>query len=125
MGDKAMKGTTSRWHRFDAQGNKQVRVFGINEIPDPLKEPCYTEWCRGNGPFSEEGLASLRKANSAAHKGVPKSEEQRAKMRAAKLGVPKTEAHRKAMSAAHMGRAKSEAHRQSMIGSRKRKNNDQ
>jgi len=120
-----MKGTTSRWHRFDAQGNKQVRVFGKDEIPDPLKEPCYTEWRRGNGPFSEAGLASLRAANSQAHKGVPKSPEQREKMRAAKLGIPKTEAHRKAMSAAHMGKKKSESHRQAMIGSKKRKNNDQ
>jgi hypothetical protein len=114
------KGTTSRWHRFDAQGNKQVRVFGITEIPDPLKEDCYTPWMRGNGPFSEEGLKNIKEKNSRTHKGVPKSPEQKEKMRQAKLGVPKTLEHRKAMSAAHMGKPKSESHRQAMIGSKRR-----
>jgi hypothetical protein len=114
------KGTTSRWHRFDAQGNKHIRTFPIGEIPDPLKEDCYTPWMKGNGPFSEEGLHNLRVANSQVHGGVPKSPEQREKMRQAKLGVPKTLEHRAAMSAAHMGKPKSESHRQAMISARRR-----
>jgi hypothetical protein len=124
MGGKIMKGTTSRWHRFDAQGNKQQKVFKIDEIPDPLKEPCFTEWRRGNGPFSDEALAKLRVSNSQVHGGKPKSPEQKAKMRAAKLGVPKTLEHRAAMSAAQMGRKKSEAQRQAMIGSKRRKHDN-
>ena len=114
------KGTTSRWHRFDAQGNKQIRTFPYGESPDPIKDPCFTEWRKGNGPFTEEGLHNLRIANSQTHGGKPKSDEQRAKMRAAKLGVPKTAEHRAAMSAAHMGKPKSEKHRQSMIGAKRR-----
>jgi hypothetical protein len=114
------KGTTSRWHRFDAQGNKQIRTFPFGEIPDPIKDPCFTEWRKGNGPFTEEGLHNLRIANSQTHGGKPKSDEQRAKMRLAKLGVPKTAEHRAAMSAAHMGKPKSEKHRQSMIGAKRR-----
>ena len=114
------KGKKSRWHRFDAQGNKHIRTFPIGEIPEPIKEDCYTPWMQGNGPFSEEGLKNIREKNSKTHKGVPKSPEQKEKMRLAKLGVPKTLEHRAAMSAAHMGRPKSEAHKRSMREAKRR-----
>ena len=94
------KGMWSRWHRYDSNGNKMIRKFELNETPSPLLEEGYTEWTRGTGPLSPEHYENLTNAVKAFSTGVPKSEEQKEKMRLAKLGVPKTEEHKKNMSLA-------------------------
>lgn len=94
------KGMWSRWHRFDSNGAKYIKKFELNETPDPLIEEGYTEWKRGTGPMSPEHYKNLTDAVRAFSAGVPKSEEQKEKMRLAKLGVPKSEEHRKNMSLA-------------------------
>lgn len=92
------KGMWSRWHRFDKNGAKYIRKFGINETPNPLIEPGYTEWRRGTGPLEDEHYKNVTNGVRNACLGVPKTEEQKHKMSLAKLGVPKSEEHRKAMS---------------------------
>lgn len=92
------KGKWTRWHRFDSKGVKMIRKFDIGE--KPVNEPGYTEWKRGTGPMSPETYENVTNAVRKACLGVPKSEEQKLKMRLAKLGVPKTEEHRKNMSLA-------------------------
>jgi len=94
----------SRWHRFDSNGVKHIKRFGIEEIPTPLQEQGYTQWTRGTGPHSPEALHNLRIAVQRACKGVPKSPEQKEKMRIAKLGVPKTEQHKLNMKLSHQRR---------------------
>jgi hypothetical protein len=91
------KGMWSRWHRFDDQGVKQIKKFGTDETPNPLVEPGYTEWKRGTGPMSPEQYVNVTTAVKKACIGVPKTEEQKQKMRMAKLGVPKSEEHKKNM----------------------------
>ena len=54
----------------------------------------YTEWVKGTGPHSEEAYQKVSEGIRRACKGVPKSAEQKQKMRQAKLGVPKSEEHK-------------------------------
>lgn len=91
------KGYWSRWHRFDANGIKQIKKFEINETPNPLQIPGYTEWRRGCGPLSPEHYENVVNAVRAFAKGRPKTPEQIEKMRLAKLGKPKSLEHRENM----------------------------
>ena len=88
----------TRWHRFDKNGTKQIKKFEVNE--KPVNSPEYTEWRRGTGPLSPEHYKNVTEAVRNACIGVPKTEEQKHKMRLAKLGVPKSEEQRKNMSLA-------------------------
>ena len=88
----------TRWHRFDDKGVKYIKNHPVGGKPP--SEPGFTDWKRGTGPFSEIQLNTLRVAVQKACKGVPKSPEQKQKMRMAKLGVPKTEKHKQAMRSA-------------------------
>ena len=94
----------SRWHRFDDKGVKYIKRFEINEKPNPISETGYTDWHRGTGPHSEQALNNLRIAVQKACKGIPKSPEQKEKMRQAKLGKPKTEQHKLNMKLGHQRR---------------------
>lgn len=90
-----------KYHCF--QGTlKVLRAFLISSPPQDL--PDHTSWVRGNGPLSPEAKARVVAATKLSQTGIPKSPEQREKMRQAKLGVPKSEAHRKAMSLAQLKR---------------------
>ncbi len=100
---KLGKGEWKRWHRYNAQGEKEQRCFPIGATPP--HEQGYTAWTPGTGAPTEQALRNTREAVSRAHKGVPKSPEQRAKMRLAKLGKPKTLEHRRNMSEAQLRRA--------------------
>lgn len=66
-------------------------------MPVPLQENGFSEWIRGTGPLSPEHRENVAKALRAVCKGVPKSVEQKEKMRLAKLGVPKSESHKESM----------------------------
>jgi hypothetical protein len=92
-----------RYHCFDNQGNKLVCTVLISQIPTPL--PNHTEWKRGLGRMSEEQRRVVGGKISAKVKGVPKTQEQKHKMRLAKLGVPKSEEHKRNMSLSQLARA--------------------
>jgi len=100
---KLGKGEWCRWHRYNAQGEKEQRCFPIGTIP--AHDEGYSAWTQGTGTPSERALRNTREAVSRAHLGIPKSPEQRAKMRLAKLGKPKTLEHRRNMSEAQLRRA--------------------
>jgi hypothetical protein len=84
----------NRYHRFDMNGKKYIKRFELGVIPSDVLDEGYTSWTKGTGPHSIEAynkvVAGIRKACV----GVPKSPEQREKMRQAKLGVPKSEEHK-------------------------------
>jgi hypothetical protein len=103
----------SRWHRFDSNGVKHIKRYGIEEIPTPLQEQGYTEWTRGTGPHSPEALQNLIIAVQRACKGVPKTSETKEKMRQAKLGKPKTEQHKLNMKLSHQRRRENNEERSS------------
>jgi hypothetical protein len=90
----------SRWHRFNNNGVKFIKRFGVNEIPDPLIEEGYTEWRRGTGPLQGQTYENVVNGVRRFHTGLPKSETTKYKMSQAKLGVPKTEEHKANMSRA-------------------------
>jgi hypothetical protein len=91
------KGLWSRWHRYDVDGKKQIKKFKIDETPIPLVEDGYTEWQRGTGKLTDEHYKNVTTAVRNACVGVPKTIEQKEKMRQAKLGVPKSEEHKQNM----------------------------
>ena len=91
------KGMWSRWHRYDINGCKQIKKFKIDETPTPLTEQGYTEWARGTGKLTDEHYKNVTTAVRNACVGVPKSDEQKEKMRQAKLGIPKSEEHKQNM----------------------------
>ena len=84
----------NRYHRFDMNGNKYIKRFELGETPVDLLDEGYTVWVKGTGPHSPEAYEKVVNGISRACFGVPKSPEQREKMRQAKLGVPKTEQHK-------------------------------
>lgn len=90
----------TRWHRFDDNGNKYIKRFENHENPSDIVEKGYTSWVRGTGPLSDEHYNNVVTAIRAVCQGVPKTQEQKEKMRKAKLGVPKSEEHKKNMSLA-------------------------
>lgn len=90
----------TRWHRFDNNGTKTIKRFELTDNPSLIVEEGYTQWKRGTGPLNEEQYNNVANAVRRLNKGIPKSPEQREKMRLAKLGKPKSEEHRKNMSKA-------------------------
>lgn len=100
------KGLWSRWHRFDSDGKKHIKKFGIDETPSPIQEEGYTCWVRGTGPLSEEHYKNVTTAVRKVCVGVPKTPEQKEKMRQAKLGKPKTLEHRQNMALAWKNKRK-------------------
>ena len=80
-----------RYHCYNKDGKKIGKRVEIGQTPVDL--PDHTPWIRGNGPFSPEALKSITQAIRLKFRGVPKSPEQKQKMRDAKLGKPKTAAH--------------------------------
>lgn len=83
-----------RYHRFDTNNVKYIKRFEIGSPPSNIIEPGYTEWVRGTGPHDPVALNNVQNGVRKACLGVPKSPEQREKMRLAKLGVPKSQAHK-------------------------------
>jgi hypothetical protein len=82
-----------RYHRYDSNNVKYIKRFELNEtIPEP--ETGYTPWMRGTGPHDPIALNNVVNGVRKACKGIPKSPEQKLKMRQAKLGVPKTQEHK-------------------------------
>lgn len=90
----------TRWHRFDSNGAKYIKRFELNDRPDTIVEEGFTVWKRGTGPLGEEQYNNVANAVRAFSKGVPKTPEQKEKMRKAKLGKPKSEEHKRALSKA-------------------------
>ena len=84
----------NRYHRFDSNGNKYIKRFELGVIPKTIPDEGYTSWTKGTGPHSPEAYVKVSEGIRKACKGVPKSDEQKQKMRDAKLGVPKSEEHK-------------------------------
>ena len=84
----------NRYHRFDNNGKKYIKRFELNVEPSKVADEGYTVWTRGTGPHSAEAYVKVSEGIRRACKGVPKTPEQKEKMRLAKLGVPKTEQHK-------------------------------
>lgn len=84
----------NRYHRFDMNGTKYIKRFELGVIPKTIPDEGYTEWVKGTGPHSPEAYVKVSEGIRKACKGVPKSDEQKLKMRQAKLGVPKSEEHK-------------------------------
>ena len=82
-----------RYHRFDSNHIKYIKRFELGAtIPEP--EHGFTPWIRGTGPHDPIALNNVINGVRKACVGIPKSPEQKEKMRQAKLGVPKTEEHK-------------------------------
>ena len=88
------KNTYTRYHRYDQYGTKYIKRFENNCPPTNEIEMGYTEWMRGTGPFEAQALHNVTEGIRRACKGVPKTPEQKQKMRDAKLGVPKSQEHK-------------------------------
>lgn len=84
----------TRYHRYDTFGNKYIKRFELNETPVDIPDEGYTIWSRGTGPHSPEAYEKVVSGIRRACLGVPKTPEQKEKMRLAKLGVPKSEEHK-------------------------------
>ena len=83
-----------RYHRFDTNNIKYIKRFELHEVVPSEPEPGFTAWTRGTGPHSPEALNNVINGVRKACLGVPKTTEQKQKMRLAKLGVPKTIEHK-------------------------------
>jgi hypothetical protein len=83
-----------RYHRYDIYGTKYIKRFELNELPKNIIDEGYTEWIRGTGPHHPDALNNVINGVRKACLGVPKSPEQKEKMRQAKLGVPKSQEHK-------------------------------
>jgi len=83
-----------RYHRFDTNNVKYIKRFELHEVVPSQAEEGYTVWTRGTGPHNPEALNNVISGVRRACVGVPKSAEQKEKMRQAKLGVPKTQQHK-------------------------------
>lgn len=107
--------TFHRYHCFDSEGNKVVTTVMIGEVPKPLDG--HSPWLRGLGRLPEEQRREVGKKISDRVKGVPKTAEQREKMRQAKLGVPKSEEHKRNMSISQLARVQRmrEAHQNGSV----------
>ena len=86
--------TYTRYHRYDQYGTKYIKRFENNCPPSNEPEIGFTEWMRGTGPFEAQALHNVTEGIRRACKGVPKTPEQKEKMRLAKLGVPKSQEHK-------------------------------
>ena len=86
----------SRWHCFETATNQKViRRFSVDEVQPTQHSDEHTQWVRGTGPHSAEALAKVVYNNRKHFKGVPKTDNQREKMRQAKLGKKFTAEHKK------------------------------
>lgn len=83
-----------RYHRYDKNNTKYIKRFEFNDVVPTVADHGFTQWIRGTGPHSEEGLINVAEGLRRACLGVPKPPEQREKMRQAKLGVPKSQEHK-------------------------------
>jgi hypothetical protein len=83
-----------RYHRFDTNNVKYIKRFELHEVVPSIAEQGYTVWTRGTGPHDPVALNNVINGVRKACVGVPKSPEQREKMRQAKLGVPKSQEHK-------------------------------
>jgi len=84
----------NRYHRYDLNGTKYIKRFELGITPTDIPDEGYTSWTKGTGPHSTEAYNKVVTGIRRACLGVPKSPEQREKMRQAKLGKPKTEQHK-------------------------------
>ena len=92
----ALRGTKRYWYRDERGNNRMVTVR-----PD---QPVEAHWKPGFPPRPQHVADAFAQRMRALHGGVPKSNEQREKMRQRKLGVAKSEEHKETMSRAHLER---------------------
>jgi hypothetical protein len=86
--------TTFQGDILDKNNTKYIKRFEIGEAPPQRTDEGFTEWMRGTGPFEAQALHNVTEGIRKACKGVPKTPEQKQKMRDAKLGVPKSQEHK-------------------------------
>lgn len=96
--------TYNRYHRYDLFGNKQIKRVELNETVTDIPDIGFTVWTKGTGPHTYDNYIKVSEGIRRACKGVPKSDEQKLKMRQAKLGVPKSELHKQNMRKSYLAR---------------------
>ena len=84
----------NRYHRYDMAGKKYIKRYELDSVVPTIPEQGYTEWRMGTGPHSPEAYEKVVAGIQKACTGVPKTPQQKEKMRIAKLGVPKSEQHK-------------------------------
>ncbi len=89
-----------RWWRITEEGTIERRTVRP-EQPDPIAKHGERVWSRGIGPVDSSADRSYWQSSL---RGVPKTAEHREKMRLAKLGKPKTEQQKARMRATHRAR---------------------
>ena len=95
----------TRWHCFNlATNHKMIRRFPVDEKNPVQHNADFTQWVRGTGPHSAEAKAKIQAHIERSFKGVPKSEEQKEKMRQSHLGRKFTAEHRANMSKSWKGK---------------------
>ena len=95
----------TRWHCFNLATNaKMIRRFSVNETQPTQHNADFTQWVRGTGPHSPEAKAKIQAHIARSFKGVPKSDNQKEKMRQAKLGKKFTAEHRAKLTASWKGK---------------------
>jgi len=95
----------TRWHCYNkATDQKVIRRFSVSETQPTQHDAQFTPWVRGTGPHSEEALAKIQAHIAKSFKGVPKSDNQKEKMRQAHLGRKFTPEHKAKLSASWKGK---------------------
>ena len=95
----------TRWHCFNISTDaKMIRRFPVDETQPTQHDAQFTQWKRGTGPHSPEAKAKIQAHIEKSFKGVPKSVNQREKMRQAHLGRKFTAEHKAKLSASWKGK---------------------
>tara|TARA_R110000803_G_scaffold152052_2_gene217113 strand:+ start:261 stop:665 length:405 start_codon:yes stop_codon:yes gene_type:complete len=95
----------TRWHCFEiATDQKVIRKFSVDATQPTQHSDAHTPWIRGTGPHTAEALAKVRENNEKHFKGVPKSDNQKEKMRQAHLGRKFTPEHKAKLVASWKGK---------------------
>ena len=95
----------TRWHCFNISTDaKMIRRFPVDETQPAQHNADFTPWERGTGPHSPEALAKIQAHIAKSFKGVPKSDNQKEKMRQAHLGRKFTPEHKAKLSESWRGK---------------------
>ena len=83
---------------------KVIRRFSVDEQQPTQHDADFTPWIRGTGPHNAEAKAKILAHIEKSFKGVPKSDNQKEKMRQAHLGRKFTPEHKAKLSESWRGK---------------------